>query len=373
MNITRFSKPVILVVATVAVGVGLAVWKGVSIANTNAAAANQPEPMEVIAVATAEAREHLRTTTSIGTVVALRSITVRNELPGTVRVTRLTPGEIVNEGTVLVGLDVSVETAELQALEAQRKLAETQLARMQRMVERKAASEQELDTARAQFDVAAAQIARTQAVIARKTIRAPFRARVGISDVHEGQYLNEGTELTTLQGVADSAYVDFTVAQQVAATLRKGANVNVYTSESPEPIAAQVLALDSRVDPATRNAVVRARIADSGNGPAPGASVRVEVPVGLARSVVAVPASALRKGPGGDHVFVLSEDEQGKTRAHQRAVVVDALQGDVVVLSSGLEAGERVAASGAFKLREAALVALAQPAVAANSAAAGGK
>lgn len=367
MNLMKLSKPALLIIGTAAIAVGLGTWKGVSIANANAAAANHPEPMEVISAATAESREHLRTTTSIGTVVALRSITVRNELPGTVRYTRLTPGAVVEEGAVLISLDVSVETAELQALEAQRKLAETQLARMQRMVERKAASEQELDSARAQFDVAAAQIARTKAVIARKTIRAPFRALVGISDVHEGQYLNEGTELTTLQGVADAAYVDFTVAQQVAAALRKGAHVNVYTTESSTPIAAQVLALDSRVDPNTRNAVVRARIADAANTPSPGASVRVEVPVGAARHVVAIPASSLRKGPGGDHVFVLFED-QGKTRVKLRSVTVDALQGDQVVISSGLEAGERVAASGAFKLRESALVALSNPPVATASA-----
>jgi membrane fusion protein, multidrug efflux system len=88
-----------------------------------------------------------------------------------------------------------------------------------------------------------------------------------------------------------------------------------------------------------------------------------------------VPASALRKGPGGDHVFVLAEDEQGKTRARLRAVTVDSLQGDDVILSAGVYAGERVAASGAFKLRESALVALAQPQPqsAGGGAAAGGK
>jgi membrane fusion protein (multidrug efflux system) len=117
--------------------------------------------------------------------------------------------------------------------------------------------------------------------------------------------------------------------------------------------------------------VVRARIADAGNTPSPGASVRVEVPVGAARSVVAIPASALRKGPGGDHVFVLVDD-QGKTRVKLRQVTVDALQGDEVVISAGLEAGERVAASGAFKLRESALVALAQPKPEATAAIVGG-
>jgi membrane fusion protein (multidrug efflux system) len=360
-TLRRWRKPGLLVAGTLGLAIALAAWKTSSIAESNAAAANQYEPAESVAAAIAQAREHVRTTTSIGTVVALRSITVRNELPGTIRAVNLSPGTIVEAGTVLVGLDVSVEQAELQALEAQAKLATTQLERMQRMVDRKAASAMELDAAQAQRDVAVAQIARTKAVIARKTIRAPFRARVGISDVHEGQYLNEGTELTTLQGVADAVYVDFTVAQQVAASLKKGTPINVFVNEQSPRIQAQVLALDSRVDSNTRNTVVRARIAEGNQAPAPGASVRVEVPVGASRQLVGIPASAVRKGPGGDHVFVLAEDDKGAVRAHVRTVIVEALRGDEVVLSGGLEAGERVAASGAFKLRESALIALAEP------------
>ena len=140
MSIPKLSKPGILVLATIGIGLALAAWKTNSLANAQESAANQQEPMESVASAVAEEREHLRTTTSIGTVVALRSITVRNEIPGTVRHVTLTPGAVVEAGTVLVGLDVSVEKAELQALEAQSKLAATQLARMQRMVDRKAAS-----------------------------------------------------------------------------------------------------------------------------------------------------------------------------------------------------------------------------------------
>jgi RND family efflux transporter MFP subunit len=362
----RWKSTIILIAVTLGAGVALATWKHASLSESAAAASSQPEHMEAIASAVATQREHQRTTTSIGTVVALRSITVRNELAGTVKKANLTPGQIVEAGTILVGLDVSVEQAELQAQEAQRQLAETQLQRMQRMIERKAASEMELDTARAQRDVAVAQIARTRAVIDKKTIRAPFRARIGISDVHPGQYLNEGTELTTLQGVGDSVYVDFTVTQDVAATLAKDSRVNVITTNGAEPVDARVVALDSRIDRATRNAVVRARIADARRAPQPGASVRVEVPTGASRSVVVVPASALRKGPTGDHVFVLLADESGATRAHLRQVTVDGLEGDEVVVTSGLEPGERVAASGAFKLREAALVGLTDTPVAKN-------
>lgn len=369
----RWIAPVALIGVVVVAGSALAAWKHTSLVEADIAAASQPEAAEAVAVAVAQERRHSRTTTSIGTVVALQSITVRNELPGTVKQVALVPGRIVEAGTVLVALDVSVEEAELRALQAQAELARTQFARMQRMSEQRAASEMEVDTARAERDVSLAQIEKTRAIIARKTIRAPFRARVGIADVHPGQYLNEGTLLTTLQGVDESAYVDFTVAQQVAAALRPGMNVQVLASGAEQAVDAEVLAIDARVDPATRNATVRARLRDLARAPSPGASVRVQVPLGTPLLAVTVPASALRKGPSGDHVFVLERDERGDTRARTRLVKVDAMTGDEIVVTAGLTPGERVATSGSFKLREAALVVAEAPAeaVAANAVTSG--
>ncbi len=359
MNRRGWIGSLLLLVAVVATGGGLAAWKYASMQEAGAASANQPEPMESVTVAVAKALEHRQTTTSIGTVIALRSITLRNELPGTVRQVMLTPGQIVDARTVLVALDISVEEAELKAQEAQAVLAETTLDRMHRARQNRAVSEMEADRARAERDVALAQIARTKAIIARKTIRAPFRARVGLADVHLGQYLNEGTQLTTLQGVDDAAHVDFTVPQRVAAGLRVGDRVDVFATSDSSPTAVRIVALDARIDPTTRNAMVRARIEGAANAPAPGASVRVRVPVGAPRAAVAVPVSALRKGPGGDHVFVIAPDKDGKTRAHLRQVESGTMLGDEVVIHAGLSAGERVAASGSFKLRDAMLVAIA--------------
>ena len=357
----RHIGSIALIAAVVGTGTALASWKSAELEDSAAAAASQPEPVESVAIAVAQEREHNRVTTSVGTIVATRSITVRNELPGTVRHVHLEPGKVVEAGTVLVALDVSVEQAELKALEAQAQLAESQYARVQRMNQQRAASDMEVDSARAERDVALAQIARTKAIIERKTIRAPFRARLGLSDVHPGQYLNEGTLLTTLQGVAKSTYVDFSVAQQVAANLRAGDKVEVFSAREDSRVEAQIVALDARVDPSTRNALVRAEILDSSKAPSPGASVRVQVPTESPRLAVAIPASALRKGPGGDFVFVVNTDETGKSRAHTRQVQVEAMHGDEVVIRDGLAAGEKVAASGSFKLRDQVLVSIAAP------------
>ncbi len=355
MNTRGWTGSAVLLLGLAITGGGLVAWKRASIRRADATAAHQPEPIESVTMAVARERQYRPTTTSVGTILALTSITLRNELPGTVRQVMLAPGQTVDEGTVLVALDVSVEEAELQAETAQADLAQTSLARLERLQEARATSQEEVDQARAGRDVALAQIARTRAIIARKTIRAPFRARVGLSDVHPGQYLNEGTELTTLQGVDAAANVDFTVAQAVAAELRPGEPVAVFAAADPHPLTARIVAVDARIDPTTRNALVRARI--NSHAPSPGASVRVEVPVAPPTTVVAIPVSALRKGPSGDHVFVIVTDSSGRSRAHVQPVQSGSVLEDEVLILSGLTPGQRVATSGSFKLREAVLVA----------------
>ena len=355
MNNRGWTGSAVLLVTLAITGSGLVAWKRASVRKADAAAASQPEPIESVTLASARARRYRPATTAVGTILALNSITLRNELAGTVSQVTLVPGQVVEAGVVLVALDVSVEEAELQAQTAQADLAETTLARLERLWEARATSQEEVDQARAARDVALAQIARTKAIIAKKTIRAPFPARVGLSDVHPGQYLNEGTELTTLQGVDAAANVDFTVAQVVAAELHQGEPVAVFAANDLRPLTARIVAVDARIDPTTRNALVRARIPS--HAPAPGASVRVEVPVGPSTEVVAIPVSALRKGPGGDHVFLIVADSAGHNRAHVQAVRSGPVLEDEVVILSGLTPGQQVATSGSFKLREAVLVA----------------
>lgn len=358
MNRQNWIGSIFLILFVLVLGIGLATWKYDSLEGEQTASANQPEPMESITVAVARAIDHRHTTTSIGTVLALRSVTLKNELAGTVRDVRLVPGQIVEAGTLLVALDVSVEEADLKAQEAQAALAKTILERRQGLREELATTQEEVDRARADLDVAQAQMARTKAVIAKKTIRAPFQARVGIADIHPGQYLEEGTLLTTLQGVGDAVHIDFSVPQQIAAGLRVGESVEVYAANNPSAVLAKIVALDARVDPTTRNAMVRARIEGTRHAPAPGSSVRVRIPVGSMQSVVAIPVSALRKGPGRDQVFVVAPDKDGRTRVHTRQVDSGAMVGDDIVIQSGLAAGERVAAVGSFKLRDGILVAV---------------
>lgn len=320
-----------------------------------AMAASQPEPAEAIEANVASTRSYTRTSTAIGTVRALQSITLRNELAGTVRTVALATGQVVEPGAVLVELDVAVEAAELAALQAQARLAETMLGRMERALQSQGASAADVDRARAERDMAQANVHRLEAVIAQKRLRAPFRARVGLVDLHVGQYLEPGTEITTLQGIDDGVHVDFAVTQEIAARLAVGTAIDVVPGPGAPVVAAKIVAIDARVDVTTRNTWIRAELRGEGL-PQPGASVRVRVPTAAPREVAVVPVSALRKGPGGETVFVLTADPEGRLRAHERRVFSGTVLGDDVVIEHGLELGERVATTGSFKLREGVLV-----------------
>ncbi len=345
----------LLLASLAGAGLGIYLWKGALVANAATAAAQQQEMPIVVGAAPVRTSQHARTTTAIGTVRALRSITLRNELPGTVRNVALTAGAIVDQGALLVELDVAVETAQLHALQAEARLAESMLGRMERALQSQGASAADVDRARAQHDMAVANVQRLEALIEQKRLRAPFRARVGLVDLHLGQYLEPGTPITTLQGVDAAVHVDFAVPQEAAARLVVGQAVQVQKRGGEPVVAAQVVAVDARVDEATRNAWVRAELGGE-NLPQPGASVRVQVPIAAPAEVLVVPVSALRKSPAGDFVYVLAKDPQGALRARQRPVVGGPSLGDEVIVREGLQVGELVAAEGSFKLREGALV-----------------
>lgn len=342
-----------VVIAVVIVVGAVYLWKQHT-ARVALASAHHGEPAEAIESSVARTQLHARTTTAIGTVRALQSINLQNELPGTVRKVDLQTGQIVDAGTVLVELDVAVEEAELAALEAEARLAASMLQRMEQAEKSQGASAADVDRARAEHDKSVANVERTKALIERKRVRAPFRARVGMVDLHLGQYLEPGTVITTLQGVDDAVHVDFAVTQEAAATLAVGSDIEVTVGS--RTATAKIVAIDARVESATRNTWIRALLKGSNPLPAPGASVRVRVAVEAPHEVVVVPVSALRRGPEGDLVYVLEKAPDGALRAKTRRVVARAPIGDDIVIGEGLAAGERIATSGSFKLREGALV-----------------
>src|SRR5262249_1869938 len=162
----------------------------------------------------------------IGTVAAVRGVTVSADLPGVVERIAFDSGQGVRQGDVLAVLDTRQERAQLAAADAQRELARLNYERMNGLLSERVISRAEFDRATADQRQADARTGEIRAAIDRKTIAAPFSGILGIRQVNLGQYLSAGDALVTLEAL-DPIYVNFGVPQQSAGDMRPGRTVRV--------------------------------------------------------------------------------------------------------------------------------------------------
>jgi membrane fusion protein (multidrug efflux system) len=330
----------------------------------------QPPP-EAVTTTVAQAEHWPSALNAIGTVVAVQGVTVSADMPGIVQHVGFDSGRRVAVGSVLVKLDTRQEQAQLAAAEAQRDLAQVSFERMSGLRKKGVTSQAELDQAAAEAQGAAARVAEMRAAIERKTIRAPFSGLLGLRQVNLGQYLAQGDPVVSLQSL-DPIYVNFAVPQQEMDGLAAGAEVRVTSEGMAGELAGKITAVDSVVDPATRNLEVQATLANPDGRLRPGMFVEARVVLGAAREVMTLPASAVSYAPYGDSVFIVEDlkDPQGKTYrgVRQQFVKLGGARGDQIAVLSGLKPGEEVVSSGAFKLRPGAAVLVDNQVQPANSA-----
>ncbi len=346
----------VVIVAMGGIAGGLTLYKRNEMNAAQAAAAAYPEPSEAVASVRARKGEWSTSTRAIGTVVAMRELEIRNEVAGAIAEIGFKSGAIVEPGQTLVQFDTRQERASLAAAQAEARLAKITLDRRESLRTSPAFSAQDYDRAWEELAGATARANNLEVAIDKKRIVAPFRARIGITNLQPGAYLDVGTLLTTLQGVDPEVYVDFSLPQDSAAAVKPGSVVTILSAAVDNgAMTAKIVAEENSADSVDRAVRFRAVMDSSGGKLRPGSFVDVIAITSPPRPVVIVPLAAVRRSPYGEHVFALVT-EDGKLRARQRVVQTGAVQNGEIAILKGLAAGEVIASSGSFKLREGLLV-----------------
>ena len=349
----------VAIILCVVTALGLGWYKYSQIQAAMAFAAAFPERVESVEGFTARESLWQPTTRVTGEVIAIRAVVIAAEVAGAIVEVGVAPGGRVAPGQLLVRLDTSEERAELAAAEAELEIARLALMRSERLLEASLGTAEARDEARARFDAAQAASQRIAAVIAKKRLEAPFAATAGLHQLDVGQFLDRGDEVVRLIGTEASLWVDFTLPQEDAA-LAEGEPVAIFPDGGERsPVQGRVIAKDSFVNEQSRNVRYRSLVDRQALGRRPGAIVTVQAPLGPPKTATLVPAPAVRRDAFGAKLFVLRPAEEGAPapeRAERRDVSLGPRQGEFIVIASGLQPGERVAADGAFKLRDGMLV-----------------
>jgi membrane fusion protein, multidrug efflux system len=300
---------------------------------------------------------------AVGSVTAVQGVELRAELAGTVREIAFTSGGVAVKGQVLVRFDTSIEEAQLRAVKSQAELARLNLVRARDLHAQGVISQAEFDASDAASNQAVAQGEAIQAVIDKKTIRAPFSGRLGIRSVNLGQFVHDGDAIVSLHSL-DPVYVDFTVPEQQLDLVQRAMAVRVVTDATPGRVfTGKVTALNPEVDASTRNIKVQATVANPGGDLRPGMFARVNLVLPDRQPLLVIPSTAVLHAPYGDSVFVVGDvkdEKSGKTvkQVQMTTVRLGETRGDFVAVTAGLKAGQTVATSGVFKLRNGSPVAV---------------
>jgi len=353
-------RMLVMLAATLAIVAGLGFVKFKQVQSAIAQGAAFQPPPEAVTTIVASQEQWPSTLTAIGTVAAVRGVTVSADLPGVVDRIAFESGQAIREGEVLAVLDTRQERAQLAAAEAQRDLAKINFERMEGLLNEHVVSRAEFDRAQADQRQSDARVGEIRAAIDRKTIKAPFGGILGLRHVNLGQYLSGGDALVTLQSL-NPVYVNFGVPQQAIGQVRPGRSVRVNADDlGGVDFTGQITAIDSQVDESTRNVQAQATFANPAGRLRPGMFVKAAVVVGASEPVVSLPASAIQHAPYGDSVFVLADlkDQKGATYrgVRQQFVKLGSARGDQIGIVSGVKAGDEVVTSGVFKLRNGAAV-----------------
>ncbi|NPD23615.1 efflux RND transporter periplasmic adaptor subunit [Corallococcus exiguus] len=352
---SRLKRWIIGVVLLLAVFAGLVAVKAGQIVSMINAGETFVLPPESVTSTQAESFGWQGTRSAVGTVMALRGVTLSAELPGVVNDIRFENGASVKKGQVLVQLDTSSEQAQLAGAEADAELSRLNRERAEKLNTQGANTQSDLDAVRARSLQSSATVAHLKSLIAKKTIRAPFDGRIGIRQVELGQLVSPGNPIASLQS-STPALVEFQLPQQALAQVKQGQKVRLRVDVFPgESWEGDLTTINPEVELSSRNVRMRATVPNADGRLLPGMFASVEVLSDASEQVVAIPATAVLFAPYGDSVFTLSEgkDAAGKAAllARQQFVRLGERRGDYVAVTSGLKPGQTVVSSGVFKLK----------------------
>lgn len=344
---------------------GFSVFKNMMMAQFFAAMMTPP-PVPV-AVAQGVSEPVPRTLEAVGTIEAVRQVTLAPEVAGRVKQIFFMAGAVVKAGDPVLQLNDDPERGDLERYRAQEKLAEINLARSQKLVN-VAAPRSQVDEYRSLRDEARGNIVSTQARIEQKMIRAPFDGALGIRQVGLGQYLNPGQPVVTLTNTSE-LFVNFTLPERNHGDLAVGQSVRLWVDAWPDKVfEAKISAIELQIGTDTRTIKVQARLSNEENLLLPGMYAKVVVVLPSGAPAVIVPETAVDFTIYGDSVFVVKEDAQAgaEIKADQKAtpllkadrvyVKTGARFDGRVAILDGLKAGDRVVTSGQIKLHPGAVV-----------------
>ena len=323
-------------------------------------------PVALVEVATAQLSPVVLEIPLTGTITARDHASLSSRVSGLVAAVHVTAGDRVNKGALLMSLDPTMEKlglleAKAVSAEARATLDEARRRRDEavRLGPKKGIPETEIRAAEAELKIEEAKLARLQVaerykkeLIARHDVFAPFPGVVARRLAEEGEWVDTGTPVLELVGT-NNMRLDLRVPQEHYSYITTGAPVSVRLDAMPsKSINGRISAKVPLSDSSSRTFLLRVQLADGDQSMTSGMSAQALLRIPGTERVLTVPRDAILRDPYGASRVWMLEDVDGAPVATQRTVQAGRSFDGKMELREGLEPGARVVVRGNETLRE---------------------
>ena len=348
-----------------------------------------PTPVNVYTVATGNGTYYEMYP---GTATPLNQVDIKPQVSGNIVGIFFKDGQEVRKGMKLYEIDqqqylAAVNQAKANVAVAQANLNKSQqdADRYEELAKQDAIAKQTLDHQRADLDASKQQLQAAQAAVASvetnlkySTIYAPFNGTIGISQVKIGTSVYPQTLLNSVS-TDDPMAVDIAIDQAEIPKFMtffndkgKARKDSIFTAVLPDgsiyTYPGELYTLDRSIDPTTGTLRARITFPNPKNDLKAGLTTNIRVKHIAADSTLLIPFKAVVESLGENFVFVADSGH-----AYQHKIVLGTRIGGMIVVRSGLQAGEKIVTEGVQKLRDSSAIAVAPPKAAGAPGAPAGK
>jgi membrane fusion protein, multidrug efflux system len=321
-----------------------------------------------VAVAPVEKQDVPVYLSGLGSVTAFNTANIKSRVDGQIMRVNVREGQDVREGELLIEIDsrpFQVQVEQLQAQlfrdQAQLRDAKLNLERYTALLPSGSIAQQQVDTQKALVDQLdgtvrndQAQIDSAKLNITYSRITAPFSGRVGLRQVDPGNIVHAADTnpmliLTQLQPIAVIFTLPEDVLPRVAEQMRRQSlEVDAFSRDDQTKLATgKLLTIDNQIDPTTGTAKLKAVFENKESKLWPNQFVNADLRVETRKNSIVLPTAAILRGPQGAFVYTVNPDKT----VQDKPVTIALTQGDLTVVSEGVNPGETVVTDGQDKLQ----------------------
>jgi RND family efflux transporter MFP subunit len=313
----------------------------------------------LVTLADVQTKTFVHKITVQGNVETDEDVLLNAEMGGTIMQVRVKEGQRVSQGQVLVTLDASILSSNMQELETQLQYAQYMLEKQEELKKRGVGSEFDYKTAKNQVDGLKSKMKSLGTQRGKSTIKAPFSGVIDKIYAKNGQLAGPQAPLMRL---VNNKEVNFTadISEKHLRNIEVGTPLTVrFPNFKDTAVVTSITSVGNYIDPTNRTFRILSNLKNNKIF-LPNMLAELEITDITAPNATVVPSKAVLKAQdNSDYVFVAKKDAKGNYTLSKVAVkVIEKFNGEAMIqlVNGTLKDGEKVVVDGARGITEQDIV-----------------